>query len=463
MQKLILKVIIAFSIVLITGCGGSKFIWDSGDEEKTDGSGGASESPPPLGSAKISNSRLTNLNDITTALAMNKLHDKQHFGQGIKVAIFDNGYTDLGFSLGTRLPPNLVVQPYPKNKPAETIHGTKMAEIAYAVATGDSQYSAQRPGPELLLYNTNGLTNFKHAINDAIKNDVDMILYAQIWEYGGNRDGHGFINQYVNRATNAGIVWVNAAGNYGRSTYSGPVSITENSMIGLPYENNKVRLVVDEKYPVKITLAWNDFQDDIRYATQQDLDLIVKDQQQNIIATSALKQDGIFHEEATKGVTAHAREIIKKELSPGTYYLEVKANSRNFRPTSQLWITANGAKIPEEDAGTGDSILIPADNSHVFAVGAHDVDYSASRGDGSKPDFFSPSLVQFSDGQAFGGTSAASAISVGALASFASSRAEKLSPQVLRRLLKQQLTTTDSENKNNRGSEPFNILNFSRL
>ncbi len=460
----ILKLLIIISVMLV-GCGESQFIWED-DEEASSSSNAAASQLRPLDSAKISNSTLTNLNDIITKVGMAKLHQKGHFGQGVKIAIFDNGYTDLSFSLGTRLPPNLQIQPYVKNEPADTIHGTKMAELAYGVATGSTRYSPSRPGPELLLYNTNGLTNFKHAINDAIVKGVDFILYAQIWEYGGNRDGHGFINQYVNRAINAGIIWINAAGNYGRSTHSGGISIREDSSVKLPYKDDSVRLTVEdslEPFSVKITLGWNDFRDDMRYATTQDLDLIVKDKHNNVVASSRLKQDGVFRDVATEGVTAHAREVIKKRLAPGTYYLQVKANTRNFSPSSKLWIAANGAEIEQEDAGDNDSIFMPAGNPKVIAVGAADVNYSSSRPDSSKPDMMSISQVHFSDGYSYGGTSAADAISVGALAAFASSRPNKLSNEELRSLLHQQKITAPLQIENSDGSQTVNILNFSNL
>src|SRR5690606_22710302 len=129
---------------------------------------------------------------------------------------------------------------------------------------------------KMYLYNANGYSNLVSAIEHLIKEQVDVVLYAQVWEYGGNFDGRGFINQKINEAVAAGVVWINAAGNQGQSSWSGPVALSSSNEVELPYQayptsaHSFVRFTVPlDATDTKIVLAWNDFTDDKNYKTPQ--------------------------------------------------------------------------------------------------------------------------------------------------------------------------------------------------
>ena len=371
------------------------------------------------------NSQLTNLSTLIGQLGLAPYHQLGFHGQGLRIAVLDNGFAGLSLSRGQRLPPDIQVQPSPLAQMEDTTHGVKLAEIIYALSTGQALYSPAVPGPEILLYNADGFTNFQASVAAAVQAKVDMIVYAQVWEYGGNFDGKGFINKVVDTATNAGILWVNAAGNLGLATYNGAIKIgTDGRTVALPYEGRYVRFTVpQDNTPCKIVLAWNDFDDSKDYRTSEDLDLVLEDASGHEIAASRLKQLGNQVAVNDENTSAHAREIIDTQLGVGTYYLRVEARTQNFDQASRLRLTVDGAGVQLLERSTDQTVLIPADNPAVLTVGAADVNYSGQmRGQGvlTKPEVQVASEVDFSDGTVHQGTSSASAIVAGALAVYQS-------------------------------------------
>ena len=373
------------------------------------------------------NAPLSNTSEITAALRLTSMHAANFRGQGVKIAVLDNGFAGLDQSKGKQLPSTVQLDAGTGNSAQETPHGTKMAEIAWALATGAPAWTKVSQGPELLLFNANGFSNFEHSVDAAIKAGANIILYSQVWEYGGNGDGLGFINKVVKRATDAGILWLNAAGNNGKSTWSGSL-MRKGDKVVLPYGGESLRLRVSQPAtPVKIVLAWNDFRDTPEYRTNQDLDLIVEDCRGKEITASRLIQDG-SNAEKQEGHSAHAREYVRTSLEPGVYCLKVLAKSTSLPATTRLRVTVDGSEVELLDRNFDHQLLIPADNPDVIVVGASDVDYSAtqglpddasSRGQGS-PDLSVPSKVKFGQDIEIRGTSAATAIAAGALANWMS-------------------------------------------
>ena len=363
---------------------------------------------------------ISNLNAIIDQQNLLPYLKKGHKqGKRLKVAILDNGFAGLSHSKGKRLPPDVKTFAAPGNEMASTAHGTKMAEIVYAIATGSSAYSPQISGPEMLLLNTNGYTNLLHAIDTVINENVDIVLYAQVWEYGGNFDGKGFINKEVDRALEAGVLWVNAAGNLGQATWNGNVDINSNRYLELPYKlredssHSYLRFTVPQSNtPTKIVLAWNDFTDQKEYKTPQDLDIELLDEQGQLINSSTLVQTGLFR--AGPQYSTHAREIIYENLNTGLYKLRIKAKSYNFDEQSMIRVTVNGMGIYMLEQTRIPTVLIPAENPNVLTVGATDVDYSGLTLE--KPEIKLRSEVIFGLDQNYKGTSAATAIAVGTLA-----------------------------------------------
>ena len=116
---------------------------------------------------------------------------------------------------------------YRKPLDAANRHGRIMAQIVWAV-TG-----SHPDGPRFYLLNANGPTMLRRAVRYAIEQKVDLILFSGTFEGGGNGDGRGPINRIVADALAADILWVNAAGNYGRRVYNGPVRVCPDGYLRL--------------------------------------------------------------------------------------------------------------------------------------------------------------------------------------------------------------------------------------
>ena len=368
---------------------------------------------------KVDLGTLKNLDPILDETGAKKLQEKGFHGQNIKVAIFDNGYTGLNHSIGNRLPLGLSVMASAGNSLANTSHGTKMAEIVYAVASGSAIWNEMSRGPEILLYNTNGFSNLKAAVDDAVLRDVDVILYAQVWEYGDNDGTDGFINAVIRKATDKGIIWINASGNFGDTAYRSKLEFNEKGNVSLPFNKTYLRVHVSApSTEARIVLAWNDFDQSPDYQTPQDLDLSLYDSTFKKLGSSEKEQNG-GRDGTHSSFSAHAREILNTTLTAGTYYIAVDAKSRNFDDNAHISVAVDGFGITLPEATGADSLMAPAGNPAVLAVGAVDSQLTSVKvvdGVIVKPEIFVTSAVSFSDGANHEGTSAASAITAGALA-----------------------------------------------
>lgn len=362
----------------------------------------------------LATSPFKNLEAYKESLGFNKIYQNELPERRLKVAVLDKGFFGYKAQIGVTLPANTRYVPGPVAEPADNKvdHGLRMAQILIGMLTDDLNHPDWVP--EFALYNVFGYSNFKAAIDDVIAKKYDVVLYSEVWEYGGNSDGKGFINREVTRATKAGIIWVNAAGNFGQTTYNSVVQTVNDSFVRLPDRNNALELRCEStksgKCPVKIVLSWNDFKDDVELGTDKDLDIALTDDFLNVIQSSSLKQSA-DPSENRPGFSKYPREIITAELTPGSYYLRVKNRSNNFGGKDRLRITVDGdgAKMPSRT--TDNTLLNPADNSTVITVGASDSDRSSSAAGLKKPDLFAPSSLVLADtNEEFRGSSNSAAI-----------------------------------------------------
>ncbi len=360
----------------------------------------------------------------------------------IKIAIIDNGF--LGYQKGSgQLPDSTVlVQEYDpdfikkynlgnpayKENMAQTEHGLQMAEIAWALSGGKSE------GPQFYLLNANGITNFRRAVRYAIEQQVDIILYSQNRECCGNFDGGGFINKIVNEATRSGILWVNAAGNYGGRVFNSNISMDEE---GLIYFGGRSRLRIKshvDDNPAQIILNYTASWDSETQGTDKDIDMFLYDPKGNQVAKSTLKQV-TEKEKLGEGETFLARERINStfERNEEYYTLELRAKTGAFTGNDRLRIVVLPQREPIQmgenkkpvdavelvDATPGYEVMVPADNPTVITIG--DINSYSAAGptiDGrEKPEFLMEnSEASFSNGSVSAGTSNAAAMFAGILA-----------------------------------------------
>jgi hypothetical protein len=309
-------------------------------------------------------------------------------------------------------------------------HGRLMAQLVWATAGGAPD------GPHFYLLNANGPTLFRRAVRFAVEAKVDVILFSGSFEGAGNYDGRGPINAAVDDAVAAGILWVNAAGNYGGSVYNGGVEVGPGGDVRLgpaAHTGLRFRNRLDEN-AVTVTLTWNDYRDAEDAGTDKDLDLVVEDAQGRAVGRSELRQlgKGLV---AGEGQTKNPRErLTLTDLAAGEYRIRVKARTLNFGPRDRLRVLLTSARtaplldpdtgrplVPVEflDATRGGEIYPPADHPGVITVG--DASPASSVGptaDGRvKPDVIvADSVARFSNGEETAGASNAAAYFAGVAA-----------------------------------------------
>jgi hypothetical protein len=346
------------------------------------------------------------------------LNLRSYFSEGqrarkhLKIAIFDNGFNGASREIGRSLPKNTRIHKGPvAQEGEEETHGFYMARILWSMLSnggGDTRYAPV----EFHLYNTFGYSNLKAAIDDAVKNRIDIVLYSQTWEYGGNFDGRGFINKLIDKAIDSGILWVNNSGNVGSTTYNSGIQTGDDDWVQLPNHNQSVE-VRCEKNPAKecllrAVLSWNAFSDDVEQGTDKDLDFVLTDDTLNVIQGSSLTQTKENVERP--GTSKYPREIITAKVKPGLYFLRVKNRSKNFGGNDRLRIVVNGDSLSMASADQNESLLPPADNSRAITVGASDSERTSISSRLQKPEVWTNSLVTLSREENFKGTSNSAAM-----------------------------------------------------
>lgn len=314
----------------------------------------------------------------------------------VTIAILDNGFYGLKKAVGRTLPSSTVYHPGPiaVAEATEEAHGLKMAEIVAAHLTEAGVKF------DLHLYSAFGFSNLSNAVNKIIQQKPDIALYPQVWEYGGNPDGSGFINQVVRRATESGIKWINAAGNFGKNLYQAPVERIADDWAYLPGPNSSVQ-VRCYKNPsgnckVRSVLSWSAFSNDTSIGTEKDLDLVLTDDTLKVIQSAALIQkpapkDG---KPLANGESLYPREILEATVKPGVYYLRVKVRSSGFTKADYIRLTTSGDFIEQLNRTEGETLLAPSDLSSVITVGANDSNLSAVSRSKQKPEFRIASAVE---------------------------------------------------------------------
>ncbi len=365
-----------------------------------------------LGATTAKASPFQNLAEIISSQNFSAAYSTNRVSQKVKVAILDNGFKDYGAAIGKTLPTGTIYHAGPVANPdQEESHGRIMAELVTALMTNAGKN--QNFSFELHLYAAFGYSNLQAAVNDVIKQKMDVVLYSQVWEYGGNNDGHGFINSLVDQATQAGILWVNAAGNFGQHTFNYPVTIDADQWVTLPDTNNSLQVRCQQnsqnQCPLRIVLSWNDFKDDVNKGTNKDLDLVLADDAMKIIQTSGLSQKDSFPE-GQPGMSKYPREILEAVVKPGVYQIKVKARSQNFSSQDKLRITVTADHVTMPRHSKDESLLNPADNPNAITVGASDTAKSSFSKSLGKPDLLAPSLIRLGDGQEYKGSSQSAAI-----------------------------------------------------
>ena len=146
-------------------------------------------------------------------------HGKGFTGKGVKVAIIDGGFVGLADRQASGdLPANVIAQDYCGGRFATADdHGTAVAEIVYEMA----------PDAQLYLICIGTEVDFAAAVAYAKSQGVHVISHSGSWFGPVRGDGSGFFGALAADARAAGILWVNSAGNYAQTHWSGTYVSTD--------------------------------------------------------------------------------------------------------------------------------------------------------------------------------------------------------------------------------------------
>ncbi len=391
--------------------------------------------------------RLANADEVRRRLGLPPEYAHVPGIETVKIAVLDYGFDGVGER--AYLPENAVVvehydpefvrrhnlgdAAFQKAFDPSNRHGRSLAQIVWAV-TG-----AHPKGPRFYLLNANGPTMLRRAVRYAVEQKVDVILFSGSFEGGGNGDGRGPVNRAVSEAVAAGIIWVNAVGNYGRRVYSGPVRVGPDGYLrfrdGADGTSLRFRNRLDEN-AVTVTLTWNDYREEEDAGTSKDLDLFVEDVAGRRVGASEKKQIA-GKVAAGPDESRNPRERVGLTDLPANanqnYRVRVRARSGNFTTADRLRVLITAARetyvppgsdTPEEavkffDATGREELYPPGDHPQVLTVG--DTSPESAVGPTAdyrlKPDvLLEDSRAFFSDGQVTAGSSNAAAYFAGVVA-----------------------------------------------
>ncbi|MBI4403594.1 MAG: S8 family serine peptidase [Deltaproteobacteria bacterium] len=228
--------------------------------------------------------RVEKINELRKIYSLNAFDVSKNISR-VKVAVLDKGFAGIYPAREDKrryLPDDAeivtdFIEAQKKSflDPAD-FHGTDMAHIVWAMA-GYSE-----AGPKFRLYNATTPEYFRLATEDLIQWGADIVVHSQNWETYGNFNGTAFVDEAVREVTDHGIIWLNAAGNYGKHVHNGVLDLRKNQHGGhlafFQKSNNwflRFRNLADEN-DVRITLSWDSFHPGWEQkGTENDIDLLL--------------------------------------------------------------------------------------------------------------------------------------------------------------------------------------------
>ncbi|MBC7264445.1 MAG: S8 family serine peptidase [Chloroflexi bacterium] len=286
----------------------------------------------------------------------NAWHTAGHKGSGVKIAVLDVGFTGYQGLLGTELPPTVTVRSFTSSGDiggGGEDHGTACAEIVHDMA----------PQASLYLVNYDSDVFFLNAVDWLIAQGVSIISHSAGLPRGGSGDGTGLICDAVARATNAGILWVNSAGNYAQRHYDLIWSDPEgNGWLNwaMGDETNEFDASVGE--PIYLFLRW----DDPWGGAGNDYDLYLYRQtgsgERVLVASSTNSQNGDPGHQPWEEITITAP-------ASGRYHVAVWRVHSSRNPNFDLFLFNPTGRILEHVTARS-SLIVPADAPASFTVGA---------------------------------------------------------------------------------------------
>ena len=136
-------------------------------------------------------------------------------GRGVRVVVVDSGFSGHEQAFADAVPP-VLARSFREDGSLDggSGHGLRAARIVREIA----------PGAELMLLSFSTVSELAEAVDHAIAEQADVISFSVGFVHNGPGDGSGAVNEIVDRAVEAGIVWTVAAGNWPEQHWAGPFS-----------------------------------------------------------------------------------------------------------------------------------------------------------------------------------------------------------------------------------------------
>jgi hypothetical protein len=213
-------------------------------------------------------------------------------GGGVKVGVIDLGFMGFSALMGTELPATVVARCYTAvglytsqiaDCEAATAHGTAVAEAIIDVA------------PDVILYISQPQSSADLQSTTAwmAAQGVKVINHSVAWTWSGPGDGSSRFSTSplatVDQAVAADIVWVNAAGNMARSTWTGAYAdANSNGHLEFAPGTEVNGVCVNSGHTLVAQARW----DDTWGSATRDLDLYLRDESLAVVAYSIRSQNG---------------------------------------------------------------------------------------------------------------------------------------------------------------------------
>ncbi|NOY52686.1 MAG: S8 family serine peptidase [Deltaproteobacteria bacterium] len=330
-------------------------------------------------------------------------------GSGVKVAIIDLGFQNLTTAQNAgEVPANVTTVDYTGSGiQATTKHGTAVAEVIHDMA----------PDAQLYLLKIGNDVDLGNAKDYCITHGIRVINHSVAWFGAAFYDGTGPICDIANDAYNHGILWVNAAGNYGNMHYQGTMTDTDNDRKHEFTPNDEALSFHDNVgVTLQIIMDWDAYP-----TTYDDYDLFLYDIDPDtnpgaqVVASSQNNQGPTWAGQPYEN-------LVYTAPASATYYLVIKKKTTGDADHALSVFFLNVSSL--EYRNRENSLAQPADATGVLAAGAVNLTDNlrgySSRGptnDGRiKPDVTATDGVTNSIYGTFYGTSAASPHTAGAAA-----------------------------------------------
>ena len=385
-------------------------------------------------------------------------------GQGIKVGVIDAefGFNDFRGLMGTELPSTVQARCYTDvgrftsnladcgNAILGNNHGTLLAEAVMDIAPEASLYIAAPWS----------LGDLQTATDWMVSQGVSVIVHGVTYFFDGPGDGTSRSSnsplKTVDRAVSGGIVWVNAAGNYGQRTWFGTYSIV--NVDGTKYVSfNGSDIFNDMTLEawdwIRVQLRWEDSWS----GANRDFDLLIWD-----FATSDIVD---YSFDPQQGRVGQVPFESLSYLVPNDGRYAVVVDHRSGSTPGWIQLTVGGVGSIEHYTGTG-SIANPAESSNpgMLAVGAapwydvRTIEPYSSRGptpDGRvKPDIVGADCGATALRNGFCGTSQSTA-HVAGMAALVRQRFPTYTPMQVANYLKEHAEQRESPDPNNTWGHGF--------